>query len=74
MTHKVTDIEGYRELTQAEIDQINELKALGTVIGDTIKTMQLNTGLDQRWVSIGNSWMQQGIMALVRSVAKPEGF
>ena len=69
-----TKIAGYRELTPADIEQINELKALGTVIGDTIKTMELNTSLDQQWIIEGNAQLQLGIMCLVRSVAKPEGF
>lgn len=69
------DIDGYRELNPTEIDQINELKALGALIGAAV--VQLETGLpdvDRRWVSIGNTHLQQGIMCLVRSIAKPTGF
>lgn len=69
--HKL--IKGYRDLTQAEIDKMNEIKALGEALGAMITSLRI-MDVDQRWVSIGETHLQQGIMAAVRSVAKPESF
>ena len=76
-------IKGYRELSQNEIDLMNESKVLAEQCGEFIKKlndMQEAKGIideerpDQRWIAIGQSHLQQGFMALVRSVAKPTTF
>jgi hypothetical protein len=36
--------------------------------------MQCDSGLDQRWVNIGKTDLQKGLMALTRAVAQPEFF
>lgn len=67
-------IKGYRELSQDEIDLMNEIKAKGAELGDMVAKLRGNAGLDQRWVSIGATHMQEGLMALTRSVAQPTFF
>lgn len=67
-------IAGYRELTQAEIDQINDIKQLGVVLGELVSALRELPGIDQRWVSIGATDLQTGLMALTRAVAQPENF
>ena len=74
MDNQHKKISGYRELTQEEIDQMNALKAVGTQLGILIKNMKQDPDVDQRWLSIAETHLQQGIMAAVRSVAKPTGF
>lgn len=74
MDNQHKKISGYRELTQEEIDQMNALKAVGTQLGLLIKNMKQDPDVDQRWLSIAETHLQQGIMAAVRSVAKPNGF
>ena len=36
--------------------------------------LRAQDGLDQRWVSIGATELQQGLMALTRAIAKPTFF
>lgn len=74
MDNQHKKISGYRELTQEEIDQMNALKAVGTQLGFLIDSMKQDPDVDQRWLSIAETHLQQGIMAAVRSVAKPTGF
>jgi len=74
MENQHRKIVGYRELDQVEIDRMNEIKELGKQIGALVEGMQSDTFLDQRWVSIGATDLQKGLMALTRSVAKPEFF
>jgi hypothetical protein len=71
MTTKIT---GYRELTPLDIEAINTIKALGVSLGTLVAGMRADSSLDQRWVSIGATDLQTGLMALTRAVAKPTTF
>lgn len=70
--HKL--IKGYRDLSQEEINVINDLKYLGEQLGFRIESLQAMPGVDKRWLAIGKTDLQKGIMAVIRSVAKPESF
>lgn len=70
--HKL--IKGYRDLSQEEIDAMNAVKKEAERIGYLIEELEDNTLLDQRWVAIAKTHLQQGFMAAVRSVAQPESF
>lgn len=67
-------IKGYRDLSQAEIDLMNEIKAKGVELGELVAKLRATDGLDQRWVSIGTTDLQTGLMALTRGVAQPTSF
>ena len=43
-------------------------------LGQLVEKLRANPGLDQRWVSIGATHLQQGLMGLTRSVAQPTFF
>lgn len=70
--HRV--ITGYRELDETEIATLNEIKAKGAELGELVVKLKATAGLDQRWVSIGATDLQTGLMALTRAVAKPTTF
>lgn len=74
MDNQHKKIKGYRDLTQAEIDAMNAIKAEGERLKLLIEEMRENASLDQRWISIAETHLQQGIMAAVRAVAQPESF
>ena len=74
MENQHRKITGYRELTQNEIDKMNMVKAQGIALGELIAGLRGDPALDQRWVSIGATDMQTGLMALTRAIAKPEFF
>ena len=74
MENQHRQIKGYRELSQDEIDLMNEIKAKGAEIGELVEKLRAADGLDQRWVSIGATDFQTGLMALTRSVAQPTFF
>jgi hypothetical protein len=67
-------IEGYGELSQEEIDLMNEIKQHGKHIGELVNKLHTYPNLDSRWIAIGNTDLQKGFMALTRAVAKPEFF
>lgn len=85
--HKL--IKGYRDLSQAEIDLMNEGKQLAEQCGVFVAKLREyadvprvaegdNRGawppLDQRWISIGATDLQRGFMALIRGIAQPTTF
>lgn len=74
MENQHRHIKGYRELTQVEIDLMNEIKTKGAELGALVDKLRNASGLDQRWVSIGATDFQTGLMALTRSVAQPTSF
>lgn len=74
MDNQHQHIKGYRDLSQAEIDAMNKIKAKGEELGALVAELRATAGLDQRWVSIGATDLQTGVMALVRSVAQPTTF
>ena len=74
MENQHRKIEGYRELTQDEIDLMNEIKQKGKELGELSDKLHDTVGLDVRWIAIGNTHLQQGLMAWTRAVAKPDFF
>lgn len=69
----MSDIKGYRELTPGEIAHINAVKDLGTEL-DKLVNQCTAAGGDPRWIAIGKTHLQEGMMALTRSIAKPTNF
>ena len=74
MDNQHRKIKGYRELTQEEIDAMNEVKAMGIKLGELVEKLENNKDLDQRWIESGKTDLQKGLMALTRSIARPEFF
>lgn len=73
-TFKQPKITGYRQLSESEAELMNEIKTKGVELGELVEKLRSTNDLDQRWVSIGSTDLQTGLMALVRSVAQPTSF
>lgn len=67
-------IKGYRELNESDIAAMNEVKQKGVELGELVKKLRDNDEFDQRWLSIGATDLQTGLMALTRAIAKPTFF
>ena len=87
MENQHRKIAGYRELSQTEIDLMNEGKALAEQCGAYIAKLRgypewdgvgadgtHSPTLDQRWISIGATDLQRGFMAVIRGIAQPSTF
>ena len=74
MDNQHKQIKGYRDLSQDEIDLMNRVKDQGGCLEFMIQDLRDNPDSDLRWVDIAETHLQQGIMAAVRSIAKPESF
>lgn len=67
-------IKGYRDLSQEEIDLMNEAKELASKVGELTDKLMQSDKTDKRWVSIGTTDLQKGFMSLIRGVAQPTSF
>ena len=67
-------VTGYRQLNEAEAALMNQIKAKGVELGELVAQLRATDGLDGRWISIGATDLQTGLMALVRAVAQPTTF
>lgn len=86
MENQHEKIKGYRDLSQEEIDLMNEIKTKGNEMGELIgrlherqKDEDRNAPTElnpepHRWIALGRTHIQQGLMALTRAVAKPDFF
>jgi hypothetical protein len=74
MENQHRKIEGYRELNEEEIALMNMIKSTGKAMQVIISQLQNTQDIDQRWVSIGQTELQKGLMALTRAVARPTTF
>jgi hypothetical protein len=67
-------IVGYRQLSVHEIEAINFIKYMGIEIGKMCDKVDQMHDIDKRWLAIGKTNLQQGLMAITRAIAKPETF
>ena len=93
MDNQHRKIKGYRELSQAEIDLMNEIKTKGVelaelcakleerlseqsavAVHDEAEKHRIVGAYPFRWLTIGRTHLQEGLMALTRSVAQPGFF
>ena len=74
MDNQHRQIKGYRELSADEIALMNTIKEKGAELGQLVEKLRATPSLDQRWVSIGATHFQEGLMALTRGVAQPTFF
>lgn len=75
MENQHREIKGYRELNAEEIATMNRVKEAGIALGELVDYLKgNNVEYDQRWVAIGATQLQQGLMALTRAIAKPTFF
>ena len=74
MENQHRKITGYRELDQHEIDAMNAVKEMAKQVGELFEKLESTSGLDQRWIAVGKTNLQQGFMALTRAIAQPTTF
>ncbi len=85
MDNQHRKIKGYRELSQPEINLMNECKELAEQCGQLVHKIGqfqlLEGGQDEaseadagRWLAIGQTDLQRGFMEIIRAIAKPETF
>lgn len=81
MDNQHKKITGYRDLSQAEIDLMNEVKQAEATLGELwrkVGRIEAQGGranaehCDPRWHAVAKTHFEEGFSALVRSIARPE--
>lgn len=69
-------LKGMKDLSPAEIRAMNDIADAGNQFGDLISQIEVFDEItcDQRWLAIGRTNLQQGIMAIKRAIGKPDNF
>lgn len=74
MDNQHRHIKGYRDLSEAEVAQMNEVKAVAAQVGELVDRVFLLPTIDRRWAAEGRTDLQKGFMSLVRAIAQPTTF
>lgn len=79
MENQHRKITGYRDLSQEEIDLMNEIKTKAAEVGELVSRVQAHATLfggheGTVWGGVAKIDLQKGFMALTRAVALPDSF
>lgn len=72
--HKPIPVAGYTDQSEANVALVNQNKMLEERILRQLDAMRDHPEVDQRWLAIGRTQIEQGFMAVNRSVFKPKRF
>lgn len=67
-------VSGYGNLSEQQIDLMNEMKAAVNAVGDVLAKFKSLPELDQRCISIACTKAQESSMWACRAVTKPANF
>lgn len=70
-THDGLPVEGYRPQSFNNIEQVNMNKRMEEEILRVLDNLKLNADVDQRWLAIGRTKLEEGFMAVNRSIFRP---
>jgi len=65
---------GYRQLTDEEIDVINSLTDIGTILQEMLDDLKEWKTVDQRWLAIARTDFQVAFMEVNRAISSPSKF
>lgn len=69
--HQSLPVEGYKPQSTEKVDLVNENKRLEERVLRVIDSLAQNDEVDKRWLAIGRTHIEEGFMAINRSIFKP---
>lgn len=69
--HQPLPVSGYQPQCSAAVTLVNANKAAEERILRLLDALKADPSVDQRWLSIGRTQIEQGFMAVNRSIFKP---
>ena len=67
-------LKGMRQLSDSEVALMNEIADHGNQLGELLDKLLDETFIDERWLNIGRTHLQTGIMCIKRAVGRPDNF
>ena len=68
----MTDIKGYKPLTDTQKAEMNLIKSLEKNMLEYIRTLWSDEANDKRWLSIARTHIEEASMAACRAITKPD--
>lgn len=65
-------VKGYQSQTDDKIEMVNMHKQLEELVLCQMDALAVNSHIDQRWLAIARTQMEQAFMAMNRSVFRPQ--
>jgi hypothetical protein len=70
--HKPLPVAGYTTQPDAKVTAVNENKQLEETVLKRLDALKEHTDVDQRWLAIGRTHIEQAFMSINRAVFKPQ--
>lgn len=70
--HQGLPVAGYKPQNDANVDLVNRNKYLEELILRVIDELGVDPNVDKRWLAIGKTNIEQGFMAINRSIFNPK--
>lgn len=72
MTHEALPVSGYKPQSDEKVQLVNEHKATEERVLQRLDELALRDDIDQRWLAIGRTHIEQAFMAINRAVFRPD--
>ncbi len=63
---------GYTKQSNAKVDAVNENKQLEETVLKRLDALKADPDVDQRWLAIGKTQVEEAFMAINRAIFKPQ--
>ena len=70
--HQPLPVSGYTTQSDDKVATVNENKQLEETVLKRLDALKENAEIDQRWLAIGRTHIEQAFMAINRAVFKPQ--
>lgn len=70
-THRGLPVAGYQPQTDAAVDRVNAMKRAEERVLRALDDLAAREDVDKRWLAIGRTQIEQGFMAVNRSIFRP---
>ena len=70
--HKPLPVSGYTNQSDAKVAAVNENKQLEETVLKRLDALKADPDIDQRWLAIGRTHVEEAFMAINRAVFKPQ--
>lgn len=71
MEHQPLPVEGYQSQSEAKVASVNWNKMLEEEALRRLDSLKSDPEVDQRWLAVGRTHLEQAWMAINRSIFKP---
>ena len=70
--HQGLPVEGYRPQSNDSVEQVNHNKRMEEAVLQRLDELMNFMDVDKRWLAIGRTHIEEGFMAINRSIFKPQ--